>query len=147
MSYPWLRLVHIHFAAKSIPFIYPQGEAPCSATTTAADHWLSSKSGEFNPGDQILLHFQLSLVTSPLLNDPSIPESKIVFLPSTETTLVSPGITKFVAFLQSLLSCPRLSPSANISMEWSQVKMAVKSGMAQIIHLLILPKQRPFWIN
>ena len=89
---------------------------------------MSSKSEEFHPGYRTLVHFQVSLVISPLLAEPSIPNKPHKSLPFTEITRVSPGTSKEVAVLQQLLSFPRLLPSANISMASSQANVALKSA-------------------
>ena len=64
---------HIHLAVIAIPFRVPQGLSPWFAITFAKGQLWSSKFGEFHPDDRTLLHFQVSLVTCPLLVEPNIP--------------------------------------------------------------------------
>ena len=74
-----------------------------------------------------MVHFQVPLVISQLLAEPSIPNKPPMSLPFSEITRVSLGTSKEVAVLQQLLSFPRLLPSANISMASSQVNVPLKS--------------------
>ena len=117
---------HIHFAVTAMPFSVPQGLSPWFAITFAKGQFWSSKAGEVHPGYRTLLHFQVSLVTCPLLVEPSIPRATPESFPATDRTRVCPGTRQVVGFLQ-LLSVPRLWPSANISIWSSPVNVAVNS--------------------
>ena len=79
---------HIHLAVIAIPFSVFQEPSPCFASTFAKGQLWSSKSGEFHPDDRTLLHFQVSLVTCPLLVEPSIPRGPPMLSPATDRTRV-----------------------------------------------------------
>ena len=77
--------------------IYPPGPSPCLLISKAADQLWSSKSCEFHPRFPCSLHFQLELVTSPMLKEPSIPGLAWP-VAATAITLALPGMTKLVVF-------------------------------------------------
>ena len=114
-------------------------------SSNAGGQLWSSKSSEFHPRLTCSMHFQLELVTNPLLEEPSIPGGgKPKFVAATPITLVLPGMMKSVAVLHLPLSFPKLIPSANSSMESRQVNVAVKSGIQKMksATTVFIPKAR-----